>query len=38
MLLVRSRKEDEGEMIWMAKATSNIFQNDENETLYVKID
>ena len=25
MLLVRSRNEDEGEMIWMEKTTSDIF-------------
>ena len=33
MLLVRSRNEDEGEMIWMEKSTSDIFQDDENDTL-----
>ena len=38
MLLVRSGNEDEVEMIWMAKATSNIFQDDDSETLHVKID
>ena len=38
MLLVRSGNEDEGEMIWMAKAISDIFQDDDNETLHVKID
>jgi len=38
MLLVRSGNEDEGEMIWMAKATSDIFQDNDNETLHVKID
>ena len=35
MLIVRSGNEDEGEM---AKATSDIFQDDDNETLHVKID
>ena len=38
MLLVRSWTEDEGEMIWIAKSTSYIFQNDESETLHVKVD
>ena len=38
MLLVRSGHEDEGEMIWMEKSTSDIFQDDESETLHVKID
>ena len=38
MLVVRSRNEDEGEMIWMAKSTSDIFQDDDSETLHVKID
>ena len=38
MLLVRSGNEDEGEMIWMEKATSYIFQDDDSETLHVKID
>ena len=38
MLLVRSKNEDEGEMIWMAKATSDIFQDDDSEILHVKID
>ena len=38
MLLVRSGNEDEGEMIWMEKATSDIFQDDDSETLHVKID
>ena len=39
MLLVRSWTEDEGEMIWIAlKTTSYIFQNDESETLHVKVD
>jgi len=38
MLLVRSGNEDEGEMIWMAKATSDIFQDDESDTLHVKVD
>ena len=38
MLLVRSGNENEGEMIWMAKATSDIFQDDDNETLHVNID
>ena len=37
-VLVRSWTEDEGEMIWMAKTTSYIFQNDENGTLHVKVD
>ena len=36
--VVRSRNEDEGEMIWMEKSTSDIFQDDDNETLHVKID
>ena len=38
MLLVRSWTEDEGEMIWMEKSTSYIFQNDESETLHVNVD
>jgi len=38
MFLVRSWNEDEGEMIWMAKSTSYIFQNDESETLHVNVD
>ena len=38
MFLVRSRNEDQGEMIWMEKSTSDIFQDDDNETLHVKID
>ena len=38
MLLVRSGNEDEGEMIWMAKATSDIFEDDESVTLHVKVD
>ena len=38
MLLVRSWTEDEGEMIWMAKSTSYILQNDESETLHVNVD
>ena len=38
MLLVRSRNKDEGEMIWMAKATSDTFQDDESDTLHVKVD
>ena len=38
MLLVRSGNEDEGEMIWMAKATSNIFEDDESKNLHVKVD
>ena len=38
MLLVRSWTKDEGEMIWMEKTTSYIFQNDESETLHVKVD
>ena len=33
MFLVRSWTEDEGEMIWMAKATSDIFHDDDSETL-----
>ena len=33
MLLVISGNEDEGEMIWMAKATSHIFHDDDSETL-----
>ena len=36
--VVRSRNEDEGEMIWMEKSTSYIFQDDDSETLHVKID
>ena len=36
--VVRSRNEDEGEMIWMEKSTSDIFVDDDNETLHVKID
>ena len=38
MLIVISRNEDEGEMIWMEKATSDIFQDDQSETLHVKVD
>ena len=38
MLLVRSGNKDEGEMIWIAKATSDIFRDDDSETLHVKID
>jgi hypothetical protein len=38
MLLVRTGNEDEGEMIWMEKATSDIFQDDQSETLHVKVD
>jgi hypothetical protein len=38
MLLVRSGNEDEGEIIWMAKATLDIFQDDQSETLHVKVD
>jgi hypothetical protein len=38
MLLVRSGNEDEGEMIWMEKSTSDIFQDDQSETLHVKVD
>ena len=38
MLLVRSGHEDEGEMIWMEKSTSYIFQDDDSETLHVNID
>ena len=38
MLLIRSWTEDDGEMIWMAKSTSYIFQNDESETLHVNVD
>ena len=38
MLLVRSWTKDEGEMIWMAKNNSYIFQNDESETLHVNVD
>ena len=38
MLLVRLGNEDEGEMIWMEKDTSYIFQDDDSETLHVKID
>ena len=38
ILLDRSWTEDEGEMIWMEKNTSYIFQNDESETLHVKVD
>ena len=32
MLLVISGNEDDGEMIWMAKATSDISQDDDSET------
>jgi hypothetical protein len=38
MLLVRSGNEDEGEMIWMEKATSNILEDDESKNLHVKVD
>jgi hypothetical protein len=38
MLLARLGNEDEGEMIQMAKAISNIFQDDQSETLHVKVD
>ena len=38
LFLVRSGNEDEGERIWMEKSTSNIFQDDDSETLHVKID
>ena len=38
VLLVRSWADDEGEMIGMTKTTSYIFQNDESETLHVKVD
>jgi hypothetical protein len=38
MFLVRSGNEDEGELIWMEKATLNIFQNDQSETLHAKVD
>ena len=38
MLLVRSRNEDEGEMIQMEKSSSDIFQDDDSETLHVNID
>ena len=38
MFLVRSGNEDEGETIWMEKSTSDIFQDDDNETLHVNID
>jgi len=38
VLVVRSWTKDEGETIWMAKTTSYIFQNDESETLHVKVD
>ena len=38
MLLVRLGNEDEGEMIWMAKATSNIFEDDESKNVHVKVD
>ena len=38
LFLVRSGNEDEGEMIWMEKSTSDIFQDDDSETLHVKID
>ena len=34
----RSGNEDEGEMIWMEKATSDTFQDDESDTLHVKVD
>ena len=38
MFLVRSGNEDEGEMIWMEKATSDIFQDDDSEIIHVKFD
>ena len=38
VLVVRSWTKDEGETIWMEKTTSYIFQNDESETLHVKVD
>jgi len=38
MLLARLGNEDEGEMIQMEKAISNIFQDDQSETLHVKVD
>ena len=38
MLLVISWTGDKGEMIWMAKPASYIFQDDESETLHVKFD
>ena len=37
ILLVRSRNEDAGEMIWMAKSISNIFRDNESENLHVKV-
>ena len=38
IFLVLSRNENEGEMIWMEKSTSYIFQDDDSETLHVNID
>ena len=38
MLLVRLGNEDEGEIIWMEKATSDIFEDDESNTLQVTVD
>jgi hypothetical protein len=38
MFLVRSRNKDEGDMIWIGNSTSDIFYDDENETIHVYID
>ena len=38
IFLVRLGNKDEGEMIWMANSTSNIFKDSENDTLHVKVD
>ena len=38
LFLVRSCNENEGEMIWMEKSTSDIFQDDDSKTLHLKID
>jgi hypothetical protein len=37
-LQVRLGNEDEGDIIWMEKATSDIFQDDQSEPLHVKVD
>ena len=38
MFLVISGNEDERDMIWMAKSTLDIFQDDDRENLHVNID
>ena len=38
MVLVRLGNKDEGEMTWMEKTISDIFQDDDNDTLHIKID